>query len=77
MFSHVCRRVNTALHAGSWHARMRLFGITHMVDSFSAVVEALHAATFAAVVAVADEVYDESADEGVEDECGKNPKVFH
>ena len=30
MFSHVCRRVNAALHAGSWHARMRLFGITHI-----------------------------------------------
>ena len=56
---------------------MRLFGIAHTVHSFSAVVEACDAATFAAVVSVADEVYDESADEGVEDECGENPKVFH
>ena len=77
MFSHVWRRVNTALHAGSWHALMRLFGITHTVDRFSAVVEALHAAAFGSVVSVADEVYDESACEGVEDECGENPKVFH
>ena len=30
-----------------------------------------------AVVSVADEVYDESACEGVEDECGEYPKVLH
>ena len=77
MFYHVCRRVNAALHEGYWHALIRLFGITHTVHRFSAVVEALHAAAFCSVVSVADEVYDESADEGVEDECGENPKVFH
>ena len=77
MFSHVCRRVNTALHAGSWHARMRLLGITHTVDCLSAVVEACGAAAFAAVVSVAYEVDYESADECVDDECGENPEVFH
>ena len=48
-----------------------------MVDSFSAVVEALHAAAFAAVVSVAYEVDYESTGESVEDECGEYPKVFH
>ena len=47
------------------------------VHRFSAVVEALHAAAFGSVVSVADEVYDESADEGVKDECGGYPQVFH
>ena len=77
MFSHVCRRVNTALHAGSWHARMRLLGITHTVDSFPPGIEPSHAAAFVAVVSVAYEVDYESAEECVDDECGENPEVFH
>ena len=77
MFSHVCRLVKGFLHPGSWHARIRLFGITHTVDCLSAVVEACDTAAFTAVVSVAYEVDYESADECVEDECGKKPQVFH
>ena len=35
------------------------------------------AAAVGTVVPVLYEVYDKSANEGVDDECGENPEVFH